>query len=81
MVVHLRSPLIFIDIYLQLPCMDAKNKNPALGVPPQVWGLISFVFPLMGFLVYWLMHHSTLAGTNRISRLGILWPNKALEKE
>ncbi|HHU51651.1 MAG TPA: hypothetical protein GXZ36_07520 [Firmicutes bacterium] len=59
--------LIFIDIYLSASVyVDAKKiKNPALGVPPQVWGLISFVFPLMGFLVYWLMHHSTLAGTNR----------------
>ncbi|HEY8343945.1 MAG TPA: hypothetical protein VIL66_02010 [Bacillota bacterium] len=59
--------LVFIDLYLSASVyVDAKKiKDPALGVPPPIWGLISFIFPLMGFFVYWLMHHSTLAGTNR----------------
>lgn len=59
--------LIFIDIYLSASVyVDAKRiKDPALGVPSQIWGLISFLFPLLGFFIYWLMHHSALSKKNR----------------
>ncbi|MDO7786900.1 hypothetical protein [Desulforamulus aquiferis] len=40
---------------------DAKElSEPALGISRYLWTAISFVLPIGGMLIYWLMNHSTL---------------------
>lgn len=41
--------------------VDAKKqRHYVLNLSPTLWALIAFLFPLLGFFIYWLMHHSTL---------------------
>lgn len=55
--------LLFINLYLTAAVyVDAKKHGlDQFNLPPGVWALVTFFFPLWGFFVYWLMHHSTLA--------------------
>ncbi len=50
------------DLYLAAAVyVDAKKqRRHVLNLSPAVWALVAFLFPLLGFFVYWLMHHSTL---------------------
>jgi len=55
--------LLFIDLYLAAAVyVDAKKHGlDQFNLPPGFWALVTFFFPLWGFFVYWLIHHSTLA--------------------
>lgn len=54
--------VLFTNLYLSAAVyVDAKRLNrPALQIPPPIWGLLAFTFPLIGFFIYWLMNHSSL---------------------
>ncbi len=54
--------ILFTNLYLSAAVyVDAQNRHQLpLKIPPPVWGLISFSFPLFGFFIYWLMTSSTL---------------------
>lgn len=44
---------------------DAKTLlHPALGISPFLWFSISFIFPIGGMFIYWLMNHSSLNKEN-----------------
>ncbi|MBC9786525.1 hypothetical protein H1S01_18890 [Heliobacterium chlorum] len=41
---------------------DAKRLGySALNISPFLWGSISFILPIFGMVIYWLMNHSSLA--------------------
>ncbi|NLY90672.1 MAG: hypothetical protein GX081_03580 [Firmicutes bacterium] len=63
----LLAVLLFINLYLTAAVyVDAKKRGlDQLNLPPGIWALVTFIFPLWGFFVYWLMHHSTLAFRER----------------
>ncbi|HBK69099.1 MAG TPA: hypothetical protein DEB05_01425 [Firmicutes bacterium] len=54
--------ILSINLYLTAAVyVDAKKQRSyVLYLPPAVWAFVSFFFPLSGFFIYWLMHHSTL---------------------
>lgn len=54
--------MLFTNLYLSAAVyVDAQNRiKLPLKIPPSVWGLISFSFPLFGFFIYWLMTSSAL---------------------
>jgi len=58
---------LFTNLYLSAAVyVDAQNRlKLPLRIPPPVWGLVSFSFPLFGFFIYWLMTSSTLVKENR----------------
>lgn len=55
--------LLSINLYLAAAVyVDARKHGvDHLNLTPALWALVTFFFPLWGFFVYWLMHHSTLA--------------------
>lgn len=44
----------------------AAQERCALDVPPPLWGFMVLVSPILGLLVYWLMHHSVLIRQTQI---------------
>ncbi|NLC52604.1 MAG: hypothetical protein GX770_01365 [Firmicutes bacterium] len=59
--------LVSINLYLTAAVyVDAKKRGlDQLNLPPGIWALVTFFFPLWGFFIYWLMHHSTLVVRDR----------------
>ena len=55
--------LLSINLYLAAAVyVDAKKHGlDQLNLSPALWAFVTFFFPLWGFFIYWLMHHSTLA--------------------
>lgn len=44
---------------------DAKTlSHSALDISPFLWCAISFIFPIGGMFIYWLMNHSSLNKEN-----------------
>ncbi len=40
---------------------DAKRLNiTSLNISPVLWASISFVLPIIGMFIYWIMNHSSL---------------------
>ena len=66
--------LVSINLYLTAAVyVDAKTGLDQLNLPPGIWALVTFFFPLWGFFIYWLMHHSTLVvRTGRLLSVGWL---------
>jgi hypothetical protein len=62
----LLAKFLFLHLTLALVVYrDACGQERcAMDVPPPLWGFMVAVSPILGMLVYWLMHHSVLIRTS-----------------
>lgn len=67
-VIFLLFSILSVNLYLTAAVyLDAKKQRVnAMNVPPPVWGFVAFFFPLVGFFIYWLMHHSILVLRDKV---------------
>ncbi len=56
-VVGISAHLVLTFIVFQ----DAKKiHEPSLSISPALWAAISFILPVIGMFIYWVMNHSNL---------------------